>query len=501
MALGQTRNSVMAVMVESVEGTPVAPSGATSFIALQPDTGMNPAFDSLQNEELRGSIGQAKAIQGIERPEGGFPHYLKHSGTEGEAPEIHELLKAAFGSATVNSTERTTTTSSTVSVLKLGAGGSDFSRGFAGLIKDGTNGYSIRPFHSVSSNDITLGFNLANAPATGVNIGKCINYSPTNTGHQSLSFHRYDGNGHLYQLIAGGKVTEFNFTAPAGEFVNANFSYAGTKYFFNPIYIAATDTKLDFNDGSDDFAATVTAKWYRDPHELAQAIQDSMNAQGAADEYTVTFDDSTGKFTIVTDGSTLSLLWNTGSNTSNTIGDKIGFSVAADDTSATTYTSDNALSYAAPYTPTYDSSDPLAAKNHEVLLGDADDNATMDPRSVTFTMSNERTEVTSVAAESGIYSNIFTGRTVTVSIQALIQKHDADKFRRFRENEETRFCYNFGSKSGGNWVAGKCGCLYIPTCTISSFQVVDLDRVIGIDMELTAFVDSSGNGEVYLNFL
>jgi hypothetical protein len=64
-----------------------------------------------------------------------------------------------------------------------------------------------------------------------------------------------------------------------------------------------------------------------------------------------------------------------------------------------------------------------------------------------------------------------------------------------------RFAYNFGIKSGGNWQAGYCGNLYIPTATITSYSLTDLDSVVGVEMELKAFVDSSGNGEVYLNFL
>lgn len=501
MSLGQTRSSVMAIMAESSEGTAVMPSAATDYVTLQPDFSFSPAFDSLTNEELRSSLGQAKPIQGIERPEGSFSHYLKHSGTEGAAPEIHELLKSVFGSSSANATERSTTTSSTTTVVKLGAGGSDFARGKAVLIKDSANGYSIRPVHSVSTNDLTLGFAVANAPGSGVAVGKCVNYSPANSGHQSMSLHLYRGNGHLYEIIAGAKCGEFSFTANAGEFINASFSLSGTKYFFNPINIGASDIYIDWTEDSNTKAASIPAKLYRDPHELATALQAAMTAASAG-TVTVAFSDSTGKFTITFAGvTTVTLDWNTGANTANTIGDKIGFVVSADDTGALAYTSDNAQDYAAPHTPSYDSADPLVAKNNEVLLGDGTETASFDAQSISFSVSNEKTEVPSVASESGIKSNMFTRRQVTISISGIIEKHDADKFKRFRENKETRFCYNFGEKSGGNWVAGKCGSLYIPTATLSSFTPTDLDSVIGVELELTAFVDSNGNGEVYLNFL
>lgn len=501
MSLGSNKSNVLAIVPEVTEGTPVDPTGTGDYVALQPDITLTPSFDVLENEEIRASIGAGKPIQGLERPEMSFSHYLKHSGVEGQAPEISDLLKSAFGSETANGTERSTTSSSTVSLIKLASGGSDFQRGFAMLIKDGSNGYSIRPVQSVSTNDITPGFNVANAPASGIGVGKCVNYSPANSGHQSLTAWLFRGNGHSTEAIAGAKVTEFGFQADAGALINSNFSLVGTKYFFNPIRISSTDTKLDFEDSAGAEVATITAKLYRDPYELAQAIQDAMNSVGSADTFTVTYSSTTGKFTFVSDGSTFKLNWNTGANTANTIGDKIGFSVAADDTGSLTYTSDNAQTYAAPHTPAFDSSDPLAAKNHEVLMGDATDTACFCASSIQFALSNTQADVLCICSESGVQSKIPTGRAVTVTVTALLDKYEADKFRRFRSNTETRFAFNFGAKSGGNWVAGTCGCLYIPTAVISSYELTDLDSVIGLSMELTAYVDSSGNGEVYLNFL
>ena len=356
----------------------------------------------------------------------------------------------------------------------------------------------------MATNDLTLGFNVANAPATGIGVGKCVNYTPANSGHQSLTAWMYRGNGQATEMVSGAKVTNFGFSANAGELINATFTLAGTKYHFNPITIGATDTKLDFTDDDGTFAATVTAKVYRTPHELATAITDAMNTANSGETHTCTYSDTTGKFTILCTGTVLSLLWNTGTNTANTIGDKIGFSVAADDTgtaAATGYTSDNAQTYAAPYTPSYDSSDPVAAKYQEVLLGDSTDTTCFEAATLNFTLANERSEVKSICAESGINSVLITGREVTITISALLDKYDAGKFDKFANNTTTRFCYNFGPKSGGNWVAGKCGSIYIPSCTVTSFTLTDLDSVIGLEMELKAFVDSSGNNEVYLNFL
>ncbi len=498
---GSSKSNVLAVVKEVTAGTPVDPSSGSDYVALQSDFQMAPNFEQLTNDEIRASIGKSKTIQGLEQPEGGFSHYMKASGVEGTPPEIGDLLESAFGATSANSTQRTTTTSSTTSVVKLAAGGSDFARGKAVLVKDGTNGYNIRPVHSVSTNDLTLGFNLPNGPASGVNTGKCVNFSPANSGHPSLTLHAYRGNGQALEVLAGALVQEMTIDAKAGQNINTNFSFQGTKYHFNPIRIAAADTKLDFEDSSGALVATVTAKLYRSPQELAQAIQDSMNAQGSVDTFTVTYDNATGKFTFTSNGSAFELNWNTGANTANTIGDKIGFLTAADDTGSLTYTSDNAQSYASPYTPSFDSADPVAAKNLEILLGDAADASCFCAQEVSIKLTNTITNVLCICAESGVDQKKVTERRVTIAFKALLPKYDADKFNRYATNQETRFAFNFGPKSGGNWVPGKCGNVYVPTCTVSKFQVTDLDSMIGIDVELEGFVDSSGNGEVYLNFL
>ena len=77
--------------------------------------------------------------------------------------------------------------------------------------------------------------------------------------------------------------------------------------------------------------------------DLATAIQTALNADATLTEtYTVTYNNSTQKFTIAATG-TFSLLWQSGTNTTKNIGTLIGFAVAANDASAATYTADNAV--------------------------------------------------------------------------------------------------------------------------------------------------------------
>lgn len=499
----QSRNSVLAIMAEVTEGTPVIPAGATDFIALQDDFTMEPAFENLENAELKSSLGSAKSIVGLESPTASFSHYLRHSAVEGQAPNFNELLKAAFGSEATNGTERDTEAGWTTSGGDVGAAeGTDFDRGVAVLVKDGTNGYSIRPVHSVSTDTLTLGFQLDSAPAAGVNLGKAVTYSPANSDHQTLTIWNFVGNSGAIQMMAGSRVTEMTASIAAGELINASYSMEGVEYYFDPINILSADTYLDFTDDNGTFAAQITAGFYKDPHELAAAIQSAMNSIQTDETHACTYSDSTGKFTISTSTSAvLSLLWDTGGNSANTVGDKIGFSVAADDTGSTSYVSDNAQDWSAPYTPNFDSSDPLVAKDNECLIGESDDTTCFAASSVDFTLTDTKRDILDICATSGKSGSIINAREVTVSVSALLNQHDADYFRRMRENSETRFCYIGGTKSGGDWQAGKCFCLYLPTCTVSSMSLTDDDGLVSLEMDLTAYVDDDGNGEVYLSFV
>lgn len=501
----QTKSSRFALVTEVTEGTPVSPTSAGQYIALQDGYDVEPAFDTLENSEFNGSLGNSKPVLGLENPTVSLSHYIRHSGVEGQEPNFGRLIEGSFGSKQVNSTEYNTITGSSqgtgsaaATVVVDSGEGANFQRGEALLIKDGSNGYKIRNVLSVSTDTLTLNFNLDAAPGVGVNLGKAVLYKP-GTSFPTFSAWDYRGNGAAVQLIAGARVNEMSIEANAGEFINGSFSLQGLSYYFNPIEITASTDTLDFNDGGDK-SVTIEAGFYKDPHDLAAAVQTAMDA-ASSDTITCTYSDSTGKFTIASDGSSLSLEWATGTNTAQTIGGKLGFSTGADDTGSLTYTSDNAVVLSSAQTPSFDDADPLVAKNNEVFIGDFSDTTCFCASSITFTMANEITDVLCVCAESGKQESVTTAREVTIELTAVLEQYEADKFHRFHTNQNTVFMYNFGEKSGGNWVAGKCGNIYLPSATISSFKVSDQDGLVALEMTLSAYVDSDGNGEVYLNFL
>jgi hypothetical protein len=496
MASIQTRNSVLAIKKEVTEGVPVKPAAATDYVALQDDFSMAPNVNTLENAELRGSIGAAKAILGAEAPSASLSCYLRASGVEGQEPNYGLVLEASLGAKTVASTEYDTIAGSTVSALKVGAGeGAQFERGQAVLIKDSTNGYRIRAVDSVSGDDLALSFQTPVATPAAVNLGKCVLYKPANENHPTLTMWHYLGNGGAVQMMAGSRVTSASIDITAGDLINASYSLEGVGFYFDPIEVEAGANKIDLDVGAGVVTATVQVKIYKTPIELADAVAAAASsAAGAA--IACSYDSATGKFTVSKASGTLDIDWLTGTDS---IGATLGFT--ADDTGALSYVSDDAVVLSSPQAPTFDAADPLAAKDNEVMLGLASEYACFKASTVSLSIDTPKADISSVCSASGIQGSIVQSRAVTISVSALLEKYDAKQFERFRSNSEIKFQYSFGEKSGGNWAAGKAGCLYVPTATITSFSVSDADGLAQLDLELTAFVNAEGAGEVYVAFV
>lgn len=496
----QNRASAFAVVPEVTEGVPVAPSAAGQYLPIQDDIDLVPEFEVLENAELKNSLGKSKSILGSESPTGSSSLYLKHSGVVGQSPEAKELYTAIFGATATVGTEQLTTAASTVSAIEM-ASVTDLERGMALLLKHASNNHEIRVVDSIATTTITPSFDMDNAIATGRGTGEGVLYKPADSGHQTVSLWHYVANGGAIQMVSGARPTELGISFEAGQLINSSWSFEGLEYYFNPIEIVAADIYIDFTDDQGTVAAILSADMYKDPIELADAIATAMNAV-TSETITCVYSSATGKYTIATSTSVVfSLLWNTGTNTANTVADKIGFLTAGDDTGALTYTSDNAISFASPQTPAFDDSDPLAAKDNEVFIGDADDNVCFKASTVEFSLGVPKTDIQDVCSVSGKSGSLPTERTVTVSVSTLLEKYEADNFKRFRNNDETKFQYNFGTKSAGNWNAGKSGAIYGPTMTITSFNLTPADGLIQLDMELTSYVNSAGDGEVYLSFV
>ena len=495
----QQRASVFGIKEETTAGTLVELDSAGLFIPLKVGYSITPEIEELTSDEIVNDIGASKSFTGKESPSGEHGAYLKHSETEGQAPEVALLYKSAFGSQTDNGTEYDTIAGSTTSVVKVDSGeGSNFAVGQALLVKDATNGYSIRNVSSISTDDLSTNFNLANAPASDINLGKANFFSPVATGHPSFSAWMYTANGGAVQAIAGCRTSSISMNIAAGQQAEVDFSYEGTAFYFNPIVITSSNKYLDFDDGGGEENATMTEKVYKSPHDLADEIQSKMDAL-TSDNITVTYSNSTGKFTIASDGGTLSLLWNSGTNTANTIGSDLGFTVSSDDTGAVTYTSDSAISFAAGYTASYDDADNVIVKEAELLIGDASDNTCRKAATVSFTIDTPTVEVESICASTGVAEKLINAREVTMTATLVLEKYEAGLFDKYINNETTQVMCNIGPKSGGNWVAGKCVNSYMGNASLTGHNVVG-DDFAQIELTAKGFVTSTKK-DVYLNFI
>lgn len=496
MSVGLQRASVSAITKEVSNGVYVDPT-ATDFVPLRPGNELNFEPDALDNDELINDIGAAKSAVGKESVSGSHSAYLKHSGVEGQEPEIGVLYESIMGAKKVAATEYVVVTGSTAKEIVLGLGeGVNFVVGQALLIKSST-GFELRNVAKITSDVLTLNFDLKAVPVVGAKLGKAITYLPAPSGHPTFSTTKYIGGSFAKEISAGNTVTDASFTMDANGYGEVEFSFEGTKYYFNPIRITSANKYLDFTDDTGTYALAIGEAIYKTPIELAEALEAGLNAI-SGDDYTVRFL-STGKFAISTDSSALSLLWNTGANAANSIGATIGFSVAADDTGATAYESALAQDYSPKVTPVYDTGDAIIIKGAELFIGDANDNICICAQSVAITISKSVEDVDCICEESGILEKIPTSRTTEISVTAVLKKHDVVLLNALLKNKGVSAMINAGPKAGGNWVGGKCFNAYSQTATVSGYTTTG-DSFVQADITLKGYV-SADTKDIFLNFI
>lgn len=499
------RASIFAIKEETTVGDLVAPTSGADAIPLREGFSQTSSIEELTNDELVDDIGATKSLTGLESPEGSHPAYLKHSEVEGQAPEYGLLIKSAMGASSVASTEYNTVASSTAGsatargVIKVDTGeGATFEVGEALLIKDGTNGYAIRNIHSISSDDLTINFNLDNAPGTGVNLGKAVLYKPAATGHPSFSAWLYGGNGGYVQAIAGCRTSEIAMTFPAGEQAEVEFSYQGVESYFNPVQITSTTKYVDFEDDGGNKTAILTEGFYKTPVAFAEHVQTVMRA-ASVDVITVKYDSETGKYALSSDGTTFKLEFLTGTNTANNAAAKLGFAVA-DYTGSTSYTSPNAISLVFPYTAGYDGATNVVVKGAQLFVGDHYDNICRQASEVTITIGTPQEAVQSICSDSGVSERLITSREVTMESTMILQKYEAHLFDKFINNKDAVVMMNAGQKdSSGNWVPGKCVNVYFPQATITQHETGG-DTVVELTLTAKGYISGSRK-DVYINFI
>ncbi|MCK5645020.1 MAG: hypothetical protein KAJ19_29745 [Gammaproteobacteria bacterium] len=180
-----------------------------------------------------------------------------------------------------------------------------------------------------------------------------------------------------------------------------------TDNYFN---ITSSNNKIDFDEGGGELTATLTTGVYTGPDDLRTEIIVQLEATGA-DQYSCTFSPTTGIWAIGNnDGPTFSLLWNTGTNSANSVGPTIGFSAAADDTGSLGYAADAP----AIHTEEWIEFDFSAARNIDsfVLVFDPVDGSTLSSSAVVTLQANSSSSwgappVSQVVAFDSVY-NVFS---------------------------------------------------------------------------------------------
>jgi len=506
-----TRSSVAAIIPESVEGTLEDLTAGGEYIPLRDGFAVTNELETLDSDELINDIGKSKGAVVGQNPKISHPFYVKHSGVEGTAPETAPIYKSCLGAQVDNATEYDTVAGSTVDKINVDTGeGVNFPEGMAVLVKNATDGYEVRNIDSVVTDALALAFNLANAPASGVDLGKCIAFSPASTGHPVFSYYRNQAStsSAFREAISGLRTTNMAFEFPAKGFATCTADAEGLKYYFNFLKVTALNKYIDITDDSGTITVTLTEKVYKTPQELESEITTKATAAsvGSGDDViTCVYSNITGKFSLSSDGSTFSLLWKTGTHgadgTDTSAAALLGYADAADDTGSTSYPSDTAQTYEADYTPIYDVADKIVLKNAEWLIGGATSVTCKPASTVTLALGTPKTDVNSICAENGKAETLTLEREVTLTGNVILSKYDAELFDTAINNTTTKSMFNAGPKdASGNWIPGNVFNMFMQSATITSTPIQDENGYTIIALEAKGHI-TSGTKDIFINFL
>jgi hypothetical protein len=200
MSTGITKNTtIVAVNVESTEGTYVAPAGASDgyIQPLQDGFEFTPSKESIQRNILTSSIGKVSPRVGMKSVAVTLPVEFRASGTEGTAPDFDILLKGAMGdSRSIASNITTKNSGNTGSVLQIEDGDiASLSVGDIIVVKE-TAGHHPCAITAKTTGTGTATITILPAKASGsfsnsVVLSKSKTYFPANSSQRFL--HRFTG--------------------------------------------------------------------------------------------------------------------------------------------------------------------------------------------------------------------------------------------------------------------------------------------------------------------
>ena len=486
------RAGTLALVEQVDQQTPAKPTSGGNFTAIQTDITLSPGLETLTNEELKNNIIPGKAIVGRENPTFSLSHYFR-AGENGNLPDYNLLMKAGFGA--VNEVSAETDIASVVDAITFDlTDGTEYQKGDILLVQS-TTGFELRPIEAISGNTVTLAFALDNVPNVGALVGKPRTYNALNDSNLIPTLSAWYYLPDTIEMVSGARIEGVDINFSAGELINASFSGSGLGFYFDPLVIEATNKFIDVDVSATEYAASIPEGTYKDPHQIAEAIENALNANGSGVLFVVTYNDD-GKYTITGD-SAFTLLATTGAS-GNSVLPTIGFT--ADAGPSTSETSDSDIDLTSGFSPVYDDADPIAAKGHVLLIGSAADNVCVNASTVDFSLANTKADLLDICAESGVGASIFNERTGTVSISSYLQPFEARYFKAMRKGERVSFFYGAGEKLGGQFVKESCAGVYISHATITSIEVADQDGVAQLNLELAAYAPEDSSQPIFAGF-
>ena len=522
MSVIPTRGKVAAVIGKKDEGDLLPPSQGKHFVALQADFSVTPNFETTENLEIRNDIMAAKPVISGENPSGSFSHYLTGSGAVGVETEYAAMVESCFGAKRVVATEAVTIAGSTVSYLSVAdATLDDYAKGDSVLIKDEVNGWSMRPIKNRNLTDkrLELAFDLEEAPAAGVKLGRYITYYPTTSGQPVFDVWEYFSEGSGNQNVANCRTTSMSMTADANGQINSTFAFEGTDYRMNQDYVATWELQNDRNtivvaygaSLADTVSLVLENKIYTSGTELAAELQLKMRALTgpSLSALTVSYATDVRKFRFLNaSGYAFDFA---DDDSDDGMAKLLGFEEDRRTATATAtggLVSKNAakpstLNYKTylPLQPTYDGQPPVIAKDQRLFLGANDNNVCLDATSVSVTINTPTTTIYSVCATNAIFAKLLTSRDATLSVSAILQDDDQRFFAQFKNGDTVPFAFMGGQKQNGRWVEGNIFTVYGSEASINSFSLAESDGVYTLDMELLCFSPGDGTGSIFLSYL
>lgn len=237
MADSVKNTTKIGLMKESSEGTYLAPSGATKYLApLADGMELNPSKELLDRNVMTGSIGRVTPRTGMKSVEGGLSTEARTSGTAGSEPQFGPLMEAALGAVrTIATTTTTKASGNTATILQIeDADISKFNVGDIVMTK-AAGAYHVSPITAVDSTASSANITLLVAHPSGdhadsVVVEKCVSYYTANSGHPTLSISKYI-EGTRLEYAAGCRVKTLELANFAtGQLAEFKFGFEGLSF-------------------------------------------------------------------------------------------------------------------------------------------------------------------------------------------------------------------------------------------------------------------------------